>query len=94
MFSDNENIKDIVYVSFDKFRRDALKRAERRNEHQRKGQFIYIDCLSRYYEQLVELQIYDPLLFSKVDCFYNDNNIDAFLEVIYENINKTTKYDL
>lgn len=94
MFSDNENLKNFVYVSFEKFRQDALKRAERRNEHQRKGQFIYIDCLSRYYEQLVELERYDPLLFSKVDCFYNDSNIDAFLKAIYENINKITEYDL
>lgn len=93
MFSDNENLKDIVCVSFDKFRQDALKRAEQRGEYMRKGQFIYIDCMSRYYKQLVELERYTPELFSKVDCFYNDNNIDTFLEAIYENINKT-KYNL
>ena len=82
MFSDSEILRNGVVVSFDEFRRNILTLAENRNPNVRKGQFVYNHCALKYLDAVMSLHKLDGF-FLNVDCYYNDRNIDAYLEKVY-----------
>lgn len=65
-------------LSFKEFRNKILEASKNRSVYLRKGQFIfnYIEYL--YGEVAREVQFID-----NIDCFYDDDQIDAFITACY-----------
>jgi len=80
MFSENGILKD--GLSFDSFKQYILDLSEHRPEYFRKGQYIFYCCALKYTEYIKLL--YNNAGYENIDCFYNDKNIDNFLEFLYD----------
>lgn len=65
-------------LSFKEFRSKILEASKNKSEHLRKGQFIFNYIEYIYGEVAREVQFIDD-----IDCFYDDDLIDAFITACY-----------
>lgn len=65
-------------LPFKEFRKKILEASKNKSEHLRKGQFIFNYIEYIYGEVAREVQFAD-----EIDCFYDDDLIDAFITACY-----------
>ena len=67
-----------MFPSFNDFKKSILDELKNKNPQWRDGQFVF-NYIDEHYKNVArQVQFID-----KVDCFYIDDNIDAFLEKVY-----------
>lgn len=72
--------------TLEEFKKEVLTAMEGRPEWCRKGQFVF-NYIDEVYHVARTVQFK-----SRVDCFHNDNNIDAFIECAYRYLKEYNDY--
>lgn len=74
-------------MKFKEFRDSVLKAIEEKPEHYRNGQAAY-NFIDEKYKVARDVQFGIG-----IDCFYDDEKIDKFIELSYECYKTTSRYD-
>lgn len=72
-------------VTFEEFIQDIYTKMGNKPKDWRKGQFVFNHIEENYGDVAREVQFQD-----KIDCFYNDDKIEEFIEACYKRLNKKT----
>ena len=72
--------------TLEEFKKEILTAMEGREEWCRKGQFVF-NYIDEVYHVARTVQFK-----SGIDCFYNDNNIDAFIDSAYRYLKEYNDY--
>ena len=72
--------------TLEEFKKEVLTAMEGRPEWSRKGQFVF-NYIDEVYHVARTVQFKGG-----IDCFHNDNNIDAFIECAYQYLKEYNDY--
>lgn len=73
-------------ITLEDFRAEVLTAMANKPKQWRKGQFVF-NYIDEKYRVARYVQFIDD-----IDCFYNDEKIDAFIVKSYENLTKADEY--
>lgn len=71
-----------MLTEFEEFRKEILSEMGKKPSYYRNGQFVF-NYIDENYGVARIVQFKD-----KIDCFYNDNNIENFIKVSFEELAK------
>ena len=77
---------NMMKITLEDFRAEVLTAMENRPKEWRKGQFVF-NYIDETYRVARYVQFIDG-----IDCFHNDEKIDAFIVRSYENLTKAEEY--